>query len=281
MSGPQRFPSALYSPVVALQAQTQDRQPWEKDTITGKKVHISTHTCNETTNLCVNRTLLQVVDYCVGNPGQMSHVSSSHTTRWSEHRSKTLKESHEQLSQKKINIYIYFYILKLFNYSFTGFYRSLPKPLVSSGQDGIAETTENPSYNQWTAFRASTTNGISTYWLQTSVDTLTWVTIRLYAEFSWLTGGWEGVSFEASSCETSWWDFRLSWAPKPGWSLISCAQGRRMAATQSSTWRCRKLFHVYLKNKSWSQGNTTLNMYLCLIVVLWTCSANQKQVHGI
>lgn len=79
----------------------------------------------------------------------------------------------------------------------------------------------------------------------------TWVTIRLYAEFSLPTRGWEGVSFKLWSCEASRWGF--SWDPKPGWSLISWAQGRTMAATHSSTWRCRKLFHVYLKNKSWKK----------------------------
>lgn len=52
-----------------------------------------TQTWYKTANLCMNWTLFQVVDDCVGNPGQMSHVPSSHATGWPVHRSQTLREA--------------------------------------------------------------------------------------------------------------------------------------------------------------------------------------------
>lgn len=54
---------------------------------------VCTQTCYKTADLCVNWTLLQVMDNCVGNPGQMSHVSSSHATCRPVHRSQTLREA--------------------------------------------------------------------------------------------------------------------------------------------------------------------------------------------
>lgn len=111
-------------------------------------------------------------------------------------------------------------------------------------------------------------------------ETPTWVTIRLYAEFSLPTRGWEGVSLKLWSCEASRWGF--SWDPKPGWSLISWAQGRTMAATQSSTWRCRKLFHVYLKNKFWKEKKNNIELQpSSLSVELWKQSSHQEQIYRI
>lgn len=66
---------------------------------------------------------------------------------------------------------------------------------------------------------------------------LTWVTIVLSG---WLAAG-------------SW----LSESPLSGpvaSALSSRGAWERIAATHSSTWRCRKLFQVYLKNRSWGQA---------------------------
>jgi len=35
--------------------------------------------------------------------------------------------------------------------------------------------------------------------------------------------------------------------------LPSCTECERIAAMDNSTWKCKKLFHVYLKNKSWKK----------------------------
>lgn len=65
---------------------------------------------------------------------------------------------------------------------------------------------------------------------------LTWVTIVLSG---WLAAG-----------------SGLSESPLSG-PLVSALSSRgaweRIAATHSSTWRCRKLFQVYLKNRSWGR----------------------------
>lgn len=73
---------------------------------------------------------------------------------------------------------------------------------------------------------------------------LTWVTIVLSGR---LAGGW-GVSRLRFpfSCRGS----ALLLDPLAS-VLSSRAAWERIAAMQSSTWKCRKLFQVYLKNKSW------------------------------
>ena len=39
-------------------------------------------TCDEAADLSMNRAFLQVVDHCVGDPGQVTHVPSPHPTRY-------------------------------------------------------------------------------------------------------------------------------------------------------------------------------------------------------
>lgn len=56
-------------------------------------VHKHIHTCNEATDLGVNGAFLQIVHHCVGDPGQMPHVASSHTTIWPEQIDMTLGET--------------------------------------------------------------------------------------------------------------------------------------------------------------------------------------------
>lgn len=54
-----------------------------------------THTGDETADLGVDWAFLQIVDYCVGNPGQMSHVPSSHTPFWPKHKCTILRKKNK------------------------------------------------------------------------------------------------------------------------------------------------------------------------------------------
>lgn len=76
---------------------------------------------------------------------------------------------------------------------------------------------------------------------------------RTLAELTWVTivfSGWPAAGWGASESLFPGRGSTLLWGPLAS-ALSSWAVWERIAAMHSSTWKCRKLFQVYLKNRSW------------------------------
>lgn len=119
-----------------------------------------------------------------------------------------------------------------------------PHPRRVTGQPWAARVSADIHTTQDGVQRTETRGHTATH---TTLAGLTWVTIVFSGQ---LAAGW-GVSGSPFPGRSS---TPLSGPLAP--ALSSRAAWDRIAAMHSSTWKCKKLFQVYLKNRSWGKQRT-------------------------